>query len=400
MQELGKAETNSTRIIRQDDKRVIIEKDLDTEHMVLSMGPQHPSTHGVLRLECITDGEVVVEAEPYLGYLHRCFEKYCENVDYPAIVPYTDRMDYLAGMNSELAYCITVEKLLDIEIPRRVEFIRVIVAELNRIASHLVAIGTYAIDLGAFTPFLFCFRDREHIMSLLEWISGARMLYNYIWIGGLAYDVPADFKKRVAEFVAYFRPKVVELYKLLTENEIFVKRTYNIGIMPADVAINYGWSGPMLRGSGVKWDLRRNDAYSIYPELDFNVPVPDGKFSVVGDCLSRHVVRALEIDESLKIIDQCLDKMPEVQGFDSRALIPKKIRPKAGEVYGRAENPRGELGYYIVSDGKSTKPVRCKARSSCFVNLSAMKDLSKGQLIPDLVAIIGSIDIVLGEVDR
>jgi len=400
MQELGKVESNSIRVTRQDDKRVTIEKDLDTEHMLLSMGPQHPSTHGVLRLECITDGEVIVEAEPYLGYLHRCFEKHCENVDYPGIVPYTDRMDYLAGMNSELAYCLTVEKLLDIEIPRRVEFIRVIVSELNRIASHLVAIGTYAIDLGAFTPFLFCFRDREHIMNLLEWISGARMLYNYIWIGGLAYDVPTDFKKRVAEFVTYFRPKATELYKLLTENEIFVKRTYDIGIMPPDVAINYGWSGPMLRGSGVKWDLRRNDPYSVYPELDFDVCVPDGKFSVVGDCLSRHVVRALEMEESLKIIEQCLDKMPEEQGFDPRALIPKRIRPKAGEVYGRAENPRGELGYYIVSDGKSTKPVRCKARSSCFVNLAAMKDLSKGQLLPDLVAIIGSIDIVLGEVDR
>ncbi|ACF11708.1 NADH dehydrogenase (quinone) [Chlorobaculum parvum NCIB 8327] len=400
MQELGKVESNSIRVTRQDDKRITIEKDLDTEHMVLSMGPQHPSTHGVLRLECITDGEVIVEAEPYLGYLHRCFEKHCENVDYPGIVPYTDRMDYLAGMNSELAYCLTVEKLLDIEIPRRVEFIRVITSELNRIASHLVAIGTYAIDLGAFTPFLFCFRDREHIMNLLEWISGARMLYNYIWIGGLAYDVPADFKKRVAEFVTYFRPKAVELYKLLTENEIFVKRTKGIGIMPADVAINFAWSGPMLRGSGVKWDLRRNDPYSVYPELDFEVPVPDGKFSDVGDCLSRHLVRALEMEESLKIIEQCLDKMPEEQGFDPRALIPKKIRPKAGEVYGRAENPRGELGYYIVSDGKSTKPVRCKARSSCFVNLAAMKDLSKGQLLPDLVAIIGSIDIVLGEVDR
>jgi NADH-quinone oxidoreductase subunit D len=400
MQELGKAESSTTRITRQNDNVVVIEKDLDTEHMLLSMGPQHPSTHGVLRLECMTDGEVVVQAEPYLGYLHRCFEKYAEKVDYPGIVPYTDRMDYLAGMNNEFAFCLAVEKLLEIEIPRRVEFIRVMVAELNRIASHLVAIGTYAIDLGAFTPFLFCFRDREHILSLLEWASGARMLYNYIWIGGLAYDVPADFRKRMAEFVTYFKPKARELYRLLTENEIFVQRTKGIGIMPADVAINFGWSGPMLRGSGVDWDLRRNDPYSVYPELEFKVPLPDGKFSEVGDCLSRHLVRALEMEESLKIIEQCLDRMPEEQGFDSKAAIPKRIRPRAGEVYGRAENPRGELGFYIVSDGKSTKPLRCKARSSCFVNLSAMKELSKGQLIPDLVAIIGSIDIVLGEVDR
>jgi NADH-quinone oxidoreductase subunit D len=400
MQELDIAGMGSVRVTRKGNNVVILEKDLQTEQMVLAMGPQHPSTHGVLKLECLTDGEVVTHAEPYLGYLHRCFEKCCENVDYPAIVPYTDRLDYLAGMNSEFAYAITVEKLLDVEIPRRVEFIRVIVAELNRIASHLVAIGTYGIDLGAFTPFLFCFRDREIILSLLEWASGARMLYNYIWVGGLAYDVPADFSKRVMEFVTYFRPKTVELYKLLTENEIFVKRTRGIGIMPADVAINYGWSGPMLRGSGVKWDLRRNDPYSVYPELDFEVPVPDGKVSDIGDCLSRHLVRALEMDESLKIIEQCIDKMPSAEGFNARSAVPKRVRPKAGEVYGRAENPRGELGFYIQSDGKSTKPLRCKARSSCFVNLSAMKDLSKGQLIPDLVAIIGSIDIVLGEVDR
>ncbi len=400
MQELDIAGMGSIRVTQKSDNVVVLEKDLMTEQMVLAMGPQHPSTHGVLKLECLTDGEVITEAVPFLGYLHRCFEKCCENVDYPGIVPYTDRLDYLTGMNNEFAYAITVEKLLDIEIPRRVEFIRVMVAELNRIASHLVAIGTYGIDLGAFTPFLFCFRDREHIVALLEWASGARMLYNYIWVGGIANDIPADFNKRVKEFVDYFRPKTVELYKLLTENEIFVKRTIGIGIMPADVAINYGWSGPMLRGSGVKWDLRRNDPYSIYPELDFAVPVPDGKDSEIGDCLSRHLVRVLEMEESLKIIEQCIDKMPSSEGFNPRSAVPKRVRPKAGEVYGRAENPRGELGFYIQSDGKSTKPVRCKARSSCFVNLSAMKDLSRGQLLPDLVAIIGSIDIVLGEVDR
>jgi len=401
MQELPKAEHRSVRVTPNGKNRVVIEKDLSSEEMILNMGPQHPSTHGVLRLECKTDGEVVVEAEPYLGYLHRCFEKHAEMVDYPGIVPFVDRMDYLAAMNSEFAYCIAVEKLLDIEIPRRVEFLRVIVAELNRIASHLVAIGTYAIDLGAFTPFLFCFRDREHIMSLLEWASGARMLYNYIWIGGASYDFPKGMQKRIDEFVTYFRPKALELQRLLTENEIFVKRTKGIGMMPADVAVNYGWSGPMLRGSGVEWDLRRNDPYSIYPELDFKVCVPDGKHSEIGDSLSRHLVRAYEMEESLNIIEQCLDKMPAAEeGFNPRAAIPKRIRPKAGEVYGRAENPRGELGFYIVSDGKSTKPVRCKARSSCFVNLSAMKEMSMGQLIPDLVAIIGSIDIVLGEVDR
>ncbi|ARM31089.1 NADH-quinone oxidoreductase subunit D [Prosthecochloris sp. HL-130-GSB] len=400
MQELEQADNRSVRITREGNDRVVIEKDLSSEEMILNMGPQHPSTHGVLRLECKTDGEVVIEAEPYLGYLHRCFEKHAEMVDYPGIVPFVDRMDYLAAMNSEFAYCIAVEKLLDIEIPRKVEFLRVMVSELNRIASHLVAIGTYAIDLGAFTPFLFCFRDREHIMNLLEWASGARMLYNYIWIGGVAFDLPSGMKERIGEFVDYFRPKALELQRLLTENEIFVRRTKGIGIMPADVAINYGWSGPMLRGSGIEWDLRRNDPYSIYPELDFRVCVPDGSVSEIGDNLSRHLVRAYEMEESLSIIEQCLQKMPDSNGFDPRSAIPKRIRPKAGEVYGRAENPRGELGFYIVSDGKSTKPVRCKARSSCFVNLSAMKELSRGQLLPDLVSIIGSIDIVLGEVDR
>lgn len=400
MQELGTSEHSSLRVTPQGKDRVLIEKDLSSEEMVLNMGPQHPSTHGVLRLECKTDGEVVIEAEPYLGYLHRCFEKYAEKVDYPAVVPFVDRMDYLASMNNDLAYCITVEKLLDIEIPRRVEFIRVLVSELNRIASHLVAIGTYAIDLGAFTPFLFCFRDREHLLGLLEWASGARMLYNYILIGGVAEDLPEGFMERTREFVTYFRPKAVELQKLLTENEIFVKRTKGVGMMPADVAINYGWSGPMLRGSGVDWDLRKIDGYSVYPELDFKVCLPDGKLSDIGDSLSRHLVRAMEMEESLSIIEQCLDMMPREDGFNPRAAIPKRIRPKAGEVYGRAENPRGELGFYIQSDGKSTSPLRCKARSSCFVNLSAMKELSMGQLIPDLVAIIGSIDIVLGEVDR
>ena len=400
MQELGKEEHPSVRVTPKGDNRIVVEKHISSEEMILNMGPQHPSTHGVLRLECKTDGEVVVEAEPYLGYLHRCFEKYAETVDYPGIVPFVDRMDYLASMNSDFAFCIAVEKLLDIEIPKRVEFIRVIVSEFNRIASHLVAIGTYAIDLGAFTPFLFCFRDREHILGLLEWTSGARMLYNYILIGGVAYDFPKGFKERALEFVKYFRPKALELQKLLTENEIFVKRTKGIGMMPADVAINYGWSGPMLRGSGVDWDLRKEDAYSIYPELDFKVCVPDGRFSDIGDCLSRHLVRVMEMEESLNIIEQCLEMMPEEDGFDPRAAIPKRIRPKAGEVYGRAENPRGELGFYIQSDGKSTRPLRCKARSSCFVNLSAMKELSQGQLIPDLVSIIGSIDIVLGEVDR
>ncbi|ACF15011.1 NADH dehydrogenase (quinone) [Chloroherpeton thalassium ATCC 35110] len=391
---------SSVRFTQTGPQTIVLEKDLDTEYMIVNMGPQHPSTHGVLRVELLTDGEVVVKATAHLGYLHRCFEKHAEYVDYPGIVPYVDRMDYLASMNNDFAYCVAVEKLLGIEIPRRIEFMRVIVAELNRIASHLVAIGTYAIDLGAFTPFLFCFRDREHLLNLLEWICGARMLYNYIWVGGVSHDFPAKFEERVMEFVRYFKPQARELYQLLTENEIFVQRTKDIGLLPADVAINAGASGPMLRGSGVKWDLRRDDPYSIYPELEFDVAVPDGKASVIGDCLSRHLVRAIEIDESLKMIEQCIDMMPKDPNFDPHAAVPKRVKPKAGEVYARGEAPRGELGFYIISDGKGTTPFRCKARSSCFVNLSLLPEMAKGQYIADVVAIIGSVDIVLGEVDR
>ena len=390
----------TVRLTSVDENTTILEKDLDTEHMLVQMGPQHPSTHGVLRVELLTDGEVILKATPHLGYLHRCFEKHAENIDYPGIIPYADRMDYLASMNNDLGFAVTMEKLMGIEIPERIDYMRIIVSELNRIASHLVAVGTYAIDLGAFTPFLFCFRDREHILNLLEWLCGARMLYNYIWIGGVSHDFPPKFKERVLEFVKYFKPKAREIYRLLTENEIFVQRTRNIGLLPAEVAINAGASGPMLRGSGVKWDLRRNDPYSLYHELEFDIAVPDGKASVIGDCLSRHLVRAIEIEESLKIIEQCIDKMPDDPNFDPHATVPKRVKPKAGEIYGRTEAPRGELGFYIVSDGKGTKPYRCKARSSCFVNLSLLGEMAKGQYLADVVAIIGSIDIVLGEVDR
>jgi NADH-quinone oxidoreductase subunit D len=377
-------------------------QDVRTEEMIINMGPQHPSTHGVLRVEMVTDGEIIIKATPHLGYLHRCFEKHAEAMTYQQIIPYTDRMDYLASMNNNFAYAIAVEKLLKIQIPERIEYIRVIVAELNRIASHLVAIGTYGLDIGAYTPFLFCFRDREIILNMLEWLCGARMLYNYIWVGGASHDFPKDFKKRLSEFVKYFKPQAVEIYDLLTKNEIFVKRTANIGILPADVAVNYGCSGPMLRGSGVKWDLRRDDPYSIYPKLDFEVIVATEHspgIGTVGDCFARHWVRAKEIDESLKIIEQCLDMMPEVEGFDPQAAVPKRIKPPKSEVYGRAENPRGELGFYIISEG-DTKPFRCKARACGFVNLAVLGEMAKGSMIADIVAMIGSIDIVLGEVDR
>ena len=279
---------------------------ISSEEMVLNLGPQHPSTHGVLRRELITDGEIVKEVIPHLGYLHRCFEKHGEALNYGQIIPYTDRMDYLASMNNNHAFAMGVERMVGIEtdIPKRVEYIRVLVCELNRIASHLIAIGTYGIDIGAFTPFLWCFRDREHIMNMLEWTSGARMLYNYIWVGGLFYDVPVGFEDRCKEFVDYFKPKLKELNELLTDNQIFISRTANVGVLPLDVAINFGCSGPMLRGSGLKYDLRRVDEYSVYPEIDFEIPYAKGEIGVVGDCWNRYKVRTDEIAESLKIIEQ------------------------------------------------------------------------------------------------
>lgn len=379
---------------------------VSSEEMVLNLGPQHPSTHGVLRLELITDGEVVKEVIPHLGYLHRCFEKHSEALSYNQIIPYTDRMDYLASMNNNHAFVMGVEKMLGIEnnIPKRVEYIRVLVCELNRIASHLIAVGTYGIDIGAFTPFLWCFRDREHIMNMLEWASGARMLYNYIWVGGLFYDLPVGFEERCKEFTEYFKPKMKELNELLTDNQIFISRTANVGVLPLDVAINYGCSGPMLRGSGLKYDLRRVDNYSVYPELDFDIPYAKGEIGVIGDCWNRYKVRIDEIAESVKIIEQCLEKLTKeykrTPDFDPRAKLPKKITPKAQDFYIRAENPKGELGFYFIADGRSDKPFRVKSRGPSFNNLSVIPEISKGVLIADLIAIIGSIDIVLGEVDR
>jgi NADH-quinone oxidoreductase subunit D len=379
---------------------------LKNEEMILNMGPQHPSMHGVLRLELVTDGETVKECIPHIGYLHRCFEKHAEALNYQQIIPFVDRMDYISSMNNDHVYVMGVEKMLGIDqsIPKRVEYIRVLVCELNRIASHLIAIGTYGMDIGAVTPFFFCFKEREHILNLLEWASGARLLYNYIWIGGLFYDLPIGFEQRCSEFLTQFKPKMLELDELLTNNSIFISRTQNIGVLPLDVAINYGCSGPMLRGSGINYDLRRIDGYSVYPELDFEIPIGAGKMGTTGDCWDRFDVRVREISESIKIAEQCIERLtkelkrsPE---FDPRAKLPKKLIPKAQEFYCRGEMPKGELGYYFIADGKSDKPFRCKARAASFSNLSVLPELAKGAMIADLIAILGSIDIVLGEVDR
>lgn len=381
-------------------------EDLRSEEMIINLGPQHPSTHGVLRLEVLMDGEIVQEVVPHIGYLHRCFEKHAENLPYNQVIPFVDRLDYVASMNSEHAYAMGVERMLGIEqlIPKRVEYIRVLVAELNRIASHFIAIGTYGMDIGAFSPFFWLMRDREHILRLLEWASGARLLYNYVWIGGLFYDLPVGFEERCAEFLKYIKPKVRELTDVLVDNTIFVNRTANVGVLPLDLAINCGVTGPMLRASGLRFDLRKVDGYSVYPEIDFDIPIGEGKMGSVGDCWDRTQVRVDEIRESLKIIEQCLEKLTgehkRTRDFNPQALVPKKIRPKAQDLYVRAEIPKGELGFFFRADGRSDIPFRCKCRSCSFVNLSVLQELAKGVLIADLIAIIGTIDVVMGEVDR
>jgi len=382
------------------------EDDLKSEEMIFNLGPQHPSTHGVLRLEVITDGEIVKEAVPHVGYLHRCFEKHAENLPYNQTLPFTDRMDYVAAMNNELAFAMGVEKMLGITegIPRRVEYIRVLVAELNRIASHFVALGTYGLDIGAFTPFLWLMRDRETIQRMLEWASGARMLYNYIWVGGLYYDLPVGFEEKCLEFCKYLKPRIQDVEDLLISNKIFIDRTAGVGVLDRDLAINYGITGPMLRAAGLKFDLRKVDAYSIYPELEFDIPVGKGAMGKTGDCWDRTWVRVQECYESIRIIEQCISRLmgeyKRTRDFNPRASVPKKIRPKAQQLYVRAENPKGELGFQFFADGKSDIPFRCKSRGPSFSNLSVLPELSRGVMLADLFAIVGSLDLVMGEVDR
>ena len=376
--------------------KVIDKSIIDTDEMVLNMGPNHPSTHGVLRLKLKTDGEIVSSIEPIIGYLHRCFEKHCESLSYEQIVPFTDRCDYLASMHMDHSYAIAVEKLLDVEIPDRVEHIRVIIAELQRIASHLIAIGVFGLDLGAITPFTWVLRDRERILDLFEYVSGARLLYNYIWPGGVSHDLPPKFLDKTTEFLDYFEKQMAEFDRLLSTNPIFIERTGDVGVLPKDVAINYGVTGSTLRASGVDYDLRKVEGYSIYSKFDFNVPVGDGRMGTIGDCWDRYWVRYLEIHESIKIIRQAIKSIPE---GDVHASMPKKIRPRAGEVYSRYESARGDVGYYIISDGKNV-PQRVKMRSPAYSNLSVLPEIAEGWMMSDVITILGSLDIVLGEIDR
>ena len=369
---------------------------IKSELLTLNMGPQHPATHGVLRIEIKTDSEVVVKATPHIGYLHRCFEKHAENLDYRGIIPFVDRMDYLAAMNMELGYVTTCEKMLGLEIPKRAEYIRILVAEMNRVASHLLAFGTYTIDLGAFTPFLYAFDMRERILRFFEEISGARLLYNYIWIGGVWNDVSDNQIKALDDFCDEMWDEVDKYNSLVSYNKIFIGRTANVGVLTEETAYQYGVTGPILRASGVSWDLRKNRPYGLYEQFDFDIPIGSGEKGTLGDCWDRHIVRMREIKESIKIIRQCLEG---IESGPIMAKVPKIIRLPEGEIYHKTESPRGEIGYHLISTGDK-KPYRLKVKSPCFTHVSLLPHLAPGLLVADFVSTIGSIDIVLGEVDR
>ncbi len=374
---------------------------LDPDTMILNMGPQHPSTHGVLRLELKTDGEIVRAVRPHIGYLHRCFEKHCEVVDYPGVLPYTDRLDYCAAMGNTLGFALAMEKMLGIECSPYVNAIRVLMAELQRIASHAVAVGTYGMDLGAFTPFLHLLRDREKILDLFEWTCGARLLYNYNWVGGVSHDLPEGFLKAcrgmIREYEAVTHPELVEL---LIGNKIFIKRTAGVGILSQELAISHDLTGPNLRGCGLPRDLRKDHPYSGYEQYDFQVGVGQGQYGPLGSCFDRNWVRVVEMAESAKIIQQALDRLEKMEKADVHEKVPKRVKPaKGAEVYFRTEAARGQLGYYVVSDG-GVNPYRVKVKSPCFTAMSVFHHLARGLYIADIVALLGSLDIVLGEIDR
>lgn len=375
-------------------------QDFPTEEMLVNMGPQHPATHGVLRVVLRTDGEMVLEAVPHIGYLHRCAEKIGETLAPYQYIPYTDRMDYLAGMNNNLAFAEACEKLsgLDAEVSERAKLIRIIFAELNRIASHLVSFGTYGLDLGAFTPFLYAFREREYILDLFESTCGARLTYSYITIGGVTDDLPDNFIDVTREFLDYFDPKVIEYNNLLSYNHIFVKRTGNVGVISKQDAIDYALSGPVLRGAGVQWDLRKLPG-SGYEDFDFEIPYGTGEKGAVGDCWDRYYVRICEMQESSKIIRQALDRLPGTEGQEVSHKKGKMLKLPADEIYHEIENPRGQLGFMVRGNG-SAIPERVKARGPSFCNLSVTERVCKDVLLGDVAAIIGSIDVVMGEVDR
>ena len=369
---------------------------LHTEDMTLNVGPQHPSTHGVLRFVVKTDGEVISEAIPDVGYLHRSIEKIGEKVTWHGYVPYTDRADYLAAMFANQGFCMAAERLAGIEVPPRGEYCRVIACELNRIASHLIAVGTFGQDIGAITPFLHALRERETINDLMEEICGARLTYNYLRIGGVGYDIKPDTCDRITAFLGHFEPIVDEYNRLLSYNKIFIERLAHVAVISREDALQYNLVGPNLRASGVRWDIRRDIPYSVYPELDFEVPVGRGERGTLGDSYDRYSVRIRELMESCKILRQCIERLPDGPAV---AKVARKFKPPQGETYVRVEAPRGDMGYYVVSDG-SEYPYRVRIRTGSFTAMSIIDKISPGIMVADLIALIASLDVDAPEIDR
>jgi NADH-quinone oxidoreductase subunit D len=368
------------------------------DEMVLNMGPHHPSTHGVLRFILHTDGEVLRRAVPDIGYLHRSIEKIGERCTYEGYMPYTDRVDYLAAMFANEVWASACEKLMDVQVPKRAQWLRVISCELNRIASHMIGLGAMAMDVGALTPFPYALREREYINDFIEELCGARLTYNYHRIGGVSFDLPQGWRDKVLFWVDHFLPTMDEFDRLITWNEIYVQRLANVCPIPGDEAIQYGLVGPNLRASGVRWDLRKDDAYSVYPELDFAIPVGTGAVGAVGDCWDRFWVRVEECKESAKIVRQALDEIREHPEGDVQGTLPKKMRP-TGEAYARVESARGDMGCYVVGSGHD-QCYRARFRTGSFNAMSIIEAKSHGIMIADLVALIASLDVVAPEIDR
>ncbi len=374
--------------------------DADQE-MILNMGPQHPSTHGVINFIVHADGELMKKAVPEVGYLHRSLEKIGETVTYPGFMPYTDRIDYIAAMFANEGYAMAVEKLLGIQVPKRAQYLRAISCELNRIASHLISIGTMAMDIGAVTPFPYALREREYINDLIEALCGARLTYNYHRIGGVAFDMPPDWIPNCRRWLDHFDKILDEWDRLISKNEIFMRRLAGMAVIPAEMAINYGLVGPNLRGSGVDFDLRKVHPYGAYPDFEFEVPIGRGYAGpihggVVGDCYDRFYCRVLECRQSVRIVRQAIENLPDGEFM---AKVPKKIKPPPGEAQSRVESARGEMAYYVVSDG-SERAWRVRARTGSFTAMGIIEELSKGLMIADLVALIASLDVVAPEIDR
>ena len=369
---------------------------LATEEMTLNMGPQHPSTHGVLRFVVKADGEIMRTALPDIGYLHRSIEKISEKVGYHGFMPYTDRVDYVSAMQCNQGWAMVCERAAGIEVPRRGEFCRVIACELGRIASHLLSVGTMVMDIGGMTPFTHAIREREKVNNLLEDLCGARLTFNYMRIGGVAWDLPPGYPEQVTAFLDQFESLIDEYNDLISYNKIYVERLANVAAVSQEEAINYNLVGPNLRGCGFQYDVRRDEPYSIYPELDFDIPVGTGEVGTLGDCFDRYMVRIKELKESCKIVRQCLEMIPDGPVL---ARVAKKLKPPVGDAHVRVEASRGDMGWYVVSDG-SEFPYRTKIRTGSFSAMSIVDKLSRGIMIADLIALIASLDVVAPEVDR